>query len=165
MAPELLAASSTRIDLSYSLSGTVKVMSVTEPSSEMFCTIMSTTIDSSASAPNTAAATPGLSLTVAQRDLGLGLGERDARNDLLFHDLILIATSVPGTPGVPSGAICGASGSSKVERTTSRTLCAIAISTERIISTLAPSDAISSISSKATLLSRLALGSIRGSVV
>ena len=43
--------------------GTVKVISVTEPSSEMFCTIMSTLTWASANGPKTAAATPGLSAT------------------------------------------------------------------------------------------------------
>ncbi len=100
-----------------------------------------------------------LVLDVAQRDLGLGPGERDARNDLLFHDLILIANQRAGHARRSVRARSAAHpGSSKVERTTSRTLCAIAISTERIISTLAPSEAISSISSKAILVEPLGLG-------
>ena len=92
-------------------------MSVVEPSSETFCTIMSTTMDSSASAPNIAAATPGLSLTSRSVILAFGLGERHARNDLLFHDLILIANQRAGHARRPVRRICGASGSSKVERT------------------------------------------------
>jgi hypothetical protein len=46
-----------------------------------------------------------------------------------------------------------ASGSSKLDRTKVRTLCTMASSTERTCSTLAPSEAISSISSKETLSS------------
>ena len=59
----------------------------------------------------------------------------------------------------------GASGSSKEERTKVRTLCTMASSTERTCSTLAPSEAISSISSKEIFGSRRAFGSMRGSVV
>ena len=59
----------------------------------------------------------------------------------------------------------GSEGSSKDERTKTLTLWFIATSTERTWSTLAPSDAISSISSKVTRSSRRALGTTRGSVV
>ncbi len=45
------------------------------------------------------------------------------------------------------------------------TRCTIASSTERTCSTLAPSEAISSISSKVTRSMRLAFGTTRGSVV
>ena len=51
------------IERSKSAVGTVKVMSVVRPSSEMFWTIMSTLMPASASGPKTAAATPGLSST------------------------------------------------------------------------------------------------------
>ena len=46
-----------------SVRGTVKVMSVELPSSETFCTIMSTLMLASASGPKIAAATPGRSGT------------------------------------------------------------------------------------------------------
>lgn len=58
-----------------------------------------------------------------------------------------------------------ASGGSKEERTVVGTRWIMASSTERTWSTLAPSDAISSISSKVTRSMRLALGTTRGSVV
>ena len=54
---------STLIAFSTSPEGTVKVMSVFEPSSEMFWTIMSTLIWDSASGPKIAAETPGRSAT------------------------------------------------------------------------------------------------------
>ena len=56
--------------------------------------------------------------------------------------------SVPG--GLSKSPMPGASGSSKEERTKVRTLWTMASSTERTCSTLAPSEAISSISSKET---------------
>ena len=59
----------------------------------------------------------------------------------------------------------GASGSSKEDRTKSRTLWTMASSTERTWRTLAPSEAISSISSKEMRDRRRAFGSMRGSVV
>ena len=62
-------------------------------------------------------------------------------------------SNVPPTSGV------------KVESTRVGTRCSMAISTERVCSTLAPSEAISSISSKAIFSSRRALGTMRGSVV
>jgi hypothetical protein len=71
--------------------------------------------------------------------------------------------SVPG--GLSKSSMPGASGASKLERTKVRTLCTMASSTDRTCSTLAPSEAISSISSKETFASRLAFGSMRGSVV
>ena len=59
----------------------------------------------------------------------------------------------------------GSAGSSKDERTVVGTPCTMASSTERTCSTLAPRDAISSISSKETRSSRRAWRTMRGSVV
>ena len=82
----------------------------------------------------------------AQRDLGLVLGIGDAGDDLLFHDLVLVADEGSGRAvGARESRI--ASGSSKLERTKVRTPWTMASSTERTCSTLAPSEAISSISS------------------
>ena len=69
--------------------------------------------------------------------------------------------SVPG--GVPCGSM--SSGLSNEDRTKIGMLCTMPSSTERTCSTLAPCDASSSISSNATLSSRLAFGTTRGSVV
>ena len=80
-----------------------------------------------------------------------------------WSGFVLILMSVPG--GRPPAPSCGASGSSKLERTKVRTPCTMAISTERTCSTLAPSEAISSISSKAMRSRRRARGTMRGSVV
>ncbi len=69
---------------------------------------------------------------------------------------------------VPGGWLaCGSisSGLSKLERTKIGMLCTMPSSTERTCRTLAPSEASSSMSSKAILSSRLAFGTTRGSVV
>ena len=56
-------------------------------------------------------------------------------------------------------------GSTKLDSTRTGTRWAMASSTERVCNTLAPRDAISSISSNEIFLRRLALASMRGSVV
>ena len=53
--------------------------------------IMSTLMLASASGPKIAAATPGLSATLRKRDLRLVAREGDAGDDLLFHDILLVA--------------------------------------------------------------------------
>ena len=58
--------------------------------------IMSTLILASASGMNMAAATPGLSATLAQRDLRLVARKGDAGDDLLFHDILLVANQRAG---------------------------------------------------------------------
>ena len=95
---------------------------------------MSTLTLASASGPKMAAATPGRSGTRDQRDLGLVAAVGDAADQFLFHDLVLVDDQVPGL-------------SSKLDSTCRRTRCFMASSTERVCSTLAPSEAISSISS------------------
>ena len=52
---------------------------------------MSTLMLASASGPKIAAATPGLSCDLAQRNLGFVLGEGDAGDDVAFHDFLLAA--------------------------------------------------------------------------
>ena len=81
-----------------------------------------------------------------ERNLRLVLGIGDARDDLLFHDLVLVADERTRRIAVVRQLRC-LSGSSKLDRTNVRTPCTMASSTERTCSTLAPSEAISSISS------------------
>ncbi len=76
--------------------GTVKVMSVVVVSSDTTWMIMSTLMLASASGTKIAAATPGLVGDPAERDLGLVLGIGDAGDDLLFHDLLLVADERAG---------------------------------------------------------------------
>ena len=74
-----------------------------------------------------------------EADLGLVAAVGHAAHDPLFHDLLLVADD---------GARLSASpGSTKLDSTRSGTRWAMASSTERLCSTLAPSEAISSISS------------------
>src|ERR1041385_3460238 len=70
---------------------TVKVRSVL-PSAEMFCTIMSTLIASSASGAKIAAAPP-------HGDLRFVAAVGEAADDPLFHDLILVDYKRPGRVG------------------------------------------------------------------
>ncbi len=91
-----LSSSSTRSALSTSPEGTVKVMSVVVPSSEMFWTIMSTLMLASASGPKIAGGDARPVGDAAQRDLGLVLGIGDAGDDLLFHDFFLVANQRSG---------------------------------------------------------------------
>ena len=58
-----------------------------------------------------------------------------------------------------------ASGATKLDSTRTRMRLTMASSTERVCSTLEPSEAISSISSYDTFGSRRAFGTMRGSVV
>ena len=57
---------------------------------------MSTLMLASASGPKIAAATPGLSATLRKRDLGLVLGIGDAGDDLVLHDVLLVADQGAG---------------------------------------------------------------------
>ena len=70
---------------------TVKVRSVLRPSSDTFCTIMSTLTPASASGPKIAAAMPGWSRNPVQRDLRLVARIGDAGDGFLFHDIFLVA--------------------------------------------------------------------------
>ena len=70
-------------------------------------------------------------------------------------------TSSSAQTSVPASSDC----SSKLLSTRSFTLYLMASSTERVCNTFAPSEASSSISSKAILSSLRAFSSIRGSVV
>ena len=128
---------------SYSDAGTVKVMSVEVVSSDTTWTIMSTLMIDSGSGLKMAAATPGLSVTSRKVICASARREGDARDDLLFHDLLLIADqrALPRMRRIVED-----------ERTSSLTLFTIASSTERTCSTLAPSEAISSISSNGDLV-------------
>jgi hypothetical protein len=66
---------------------------------------------------------------------------------VLLHDLILAADDGADlVPGFRPGG-CKACGATKLESTRTRILCSMASSTERVCSTLEPSEAISSISS------------------
>ena len=79
-----------------------------------------------------------------QRDLGLVPRIGDPADDILLHDLILMANECPRPR---AAAWPFRSGGSKLERTSTRTPCCMASSTERVCSTLAPCEAISNISS------------------
>ena len=104
------------------------------PSSEMFCTIMSTFTPASASGPKIEAATPGRSATPSSVTFASSRWNATPLTTLLSMMSSSSHTSVPGP-------------SSNDDSTLSRTLWRIASSTERVWSTLAPSDASSSISS------------------
>ena len=113
--------------------GSVNDMSV-KPSRLMFCTIMSTTMFWSATAPKTWAATPGRS------------GTRRIETFAWLRSWVTLVTTASSIPlsslvtSVPGSAL-------KVERTCTGTPYFLANSTERAWSTLAPRLAISSISS------------------
>ena len=139
----------------------MKVRSVVLPSSETFCTIMSTLILASASGPKIAAATPGLSSIWRTEIWASSLEKAMPVTTWLSMISSSLQISVPG--GVPCGSI--SSGLSKLERTKIGMLCTMPSSTERTCSTLAPCDASSSMSSNAILSSRRAFGTTRGSVV
>src|SRR6266550_3664653 len=109
-------------------------------------------------------------------DRGPGAGEHGARALVIggssLENAIPVTTccstiSSSSQIRVPAGdpRASPVSGCSKLERTQMRTLCTIPSSTERTCSTLAPSEANSSISSKAIFSSRRALGTTRGSLV
>ncbi len=108
-----------------------------------------------------AAATPGLSKTSRMEICA------SSREKAMPVTVCCSMISPSSQINVPGGLPCGliASGLSKLERTKMRTLCTMPSSTERTCNTLAPSEASSSISSKATLSSRRARGTTRGSVV
>ena len=90
---------------------------------------------------------PGLSGDLEQRDFGLIPRIGDAADDMLFHDLILMANECSKLSALRPAALTPRSGASKLERTSTRTPFCMASSTERVCSTLAPCEAISNISS------------------
>ena len=113
---------------------TVKVMSVV-PSAETFCTIMSTLTLCAASVPKIGGGDAGPVRHPAHRDLRLVARIGDAGHDLLFHDLVLIHHQRARASSL------------KLDSTWTRTRSFIASSTLRVCSTLAPTEASSSISS------------------
>ena len=131
--------------------GTVKEMSVV-PLAEVFCTIMSTLIDSSARARKRWAAIPGLSGTPATVTLASDVSCVTALTMACSMDSSSSTTHVPGSQV-------------KLERTWSGTWWLRANSTERSMRTRPPVAAISFISSKLMRSSRLAVGTTRGSAL
>ena len=111
---------------------------------------MSTLMLASASGMKTAAATPGLSATWRKVSLRLVLREGDAGDDLLFHNILLVANQRAGLSGC--GIVEGRPHIGLARR------APWPFRPTAPASTLAPSEAISSISSKATLSSRRAFG-------
>ncbi len=95
---------------------------------------MSTLMPASASGPKMAAATPGRSGTPTSVTLA---SSRLYAIPLTTWCSTISSSSTTSVPGL----------SSKLESTWTRTLCCMASATERVCSTLAPSEAISSISS------------------
>ena len=79
-----------------SAAGTVKVRSVVVASSETTWMIMSTLMLASASGTKIAAATPGLSATRRSVICASSLRIGDAGDDLLFHDILLVADERAG---------------------------------------------------------------------
>ena len=131
--------------------GTVNEMSVV-PWADVFCTIMSTLIDLSASARNSRAATPGRSGTPLTVTLA---------SEVSWVTAVTTASSMSAsssTTQVPGSQV-------KLLRTCSGTLWLRANSTARSIRTRPPVAAISSISSNEIRLMRCASGTIRGSAV
>ena len=122
------------------------------PWADVFCTIMSTLIDLSASARNSRAATPGRSGTPLTVTLA---------SDVSWVTAVTTASSMSAsssTTQVPGSQV-------KLLRTCSGTLWLRANSTARSIRTRPPVAAISSISSNEIRLMRCASGTIRGSAV
>ena len=109
----------------------------------MFCTIMSTLMLASASGPKMRGGDARLvrrrrSAVILASSAAIG----DAADDVLFHDLILVADEVP--TAVPPAACRRDEARQHLH---AAPCAAMASSTERVCSTLAPSEAISSISS------------------
>ncbi len=121
------------------------------PSSETFCTIMSTLILAAASGPKIEAATPGLS-SIWRTEICASSLEK-AMPVTTWFSMISSSPQI----SVPGGWLaCGSisSGLSKLERTKIGMLYTMPSSTERTWSTLAPWDASSSMSSKVILSRR-----------
>ena len=116
--------------------------------------IMSTLMLASASGMKIAAATPGLSATSRKV---ICASSREKAMPVTTSCSMISSSSQMSVPSL------GRAGSSNDERTWSLTLLTIATSTERTCSTLAPSEAISSISSNDTLSRRRAFGTMRRS--
>ena len=123
-------------------------MSVCLPSEDVFCTIMSTLMLASASGPKMLRGHARLVLDPEEGHLRLVLGVGDAADDVLLHDLILAANDGADlVPGFRPRGLQAPRGATKLDSTRTRILCTMASSTERVCSTLEPSEAISSISS------------------
>ena len=127
-------SSSTLRVRSRSVSGTEKVISVFPGSLAAVCTIISTLICASASAPNTVAAIPGESSIATSVTLASSRLKAIPLTELFSISGSSSITIVPGK-------------SSKLDNTCNLTLWRIAMATDRVCRTLAPPDAISSISS------------------
>ena len=138
-------------DWAMSAIGIVKLMSVV-PSVDVFWTIMSTFTFAAASGSNSAAEMPGRSGTPSTVTLASVMSVTTPE---------MIGSSTEGSSlvtHVPCSQV-------KAERTWRGTSWLRANSTERRASTLEPAPAISSISSKWTLASLRACGTMRGSAV
>ena len=125
-------------------------------SSDTTWMIMSTLMLASASGTKIEAATPGLSAT--RRSVSCASSLEKAMPVTTCCSMMSSSAQMR----VPAD---GLAGSSKDDRTKVLTLWFMASSTERTCSTLAPSEAISSISSNEMRSSRRAFGTMRGSVV